>query len=243
MSDRTPFSQDWWRVTLDSIGDAVIAADVEGRVVFLNPVAQALTGWTQVEAQGRALNEVFVIINETKLENPVEKVFQTGNIIGLANHTILVARDGREVPIDDSAAPIRDENGELVGIVLIFRDITERRRTELTRSYLAAIVESSDDAIIGKMLDGIITSWNKGAEKTFGYVADEIVGRPITILIPPERHAEETAILEKIKRGEYIEHYVTTRIRKDGTAVVVSLSISPIKESTRHINDATGPTI
>ena len=105
---------------MDSIGDAVIAADVEGRVVFLNPVAQALTGWTQVEAQGRALNEVFVIINETsraKLENPVEKVFQTGNIIGLANHTILVARDGREVPIDDSAAPIRDENGELVGIV------------------------------------------------------------------------------------------------------------------------------
>jgi PAS domain S-box-containing protein len=223
---------------LDSIGDAVIASDVQGNVVFLNAVAQALTGWTQVDAQGRPLDEIFVVINETsraKLENAVEKVFQTGKIVGLANHTILIARDGREIPIDDSAAPIRDEQGEMVGIVLVFRDITERRRAELAQSYLAAIVECSEDAIIGKTLDGIITSWNKGAEKTFGYAADEVVGRPITILIPPERHAEETAILEKLKRGEHIEHYVTTRIRKDGTPLVISLSISPIKASTGKI--------
>src|SRR5262245_15045028 len=232
------FSQDWWRITLDSIGDAVIASDVQGRVVFLNPVAQALTGWPELEAQGRPLHEIFVVVNETsraKLEDPVEKVFRTGKVVGLANHTVLIARDGREVPIDDSAAPIRDEHGELVGIVLVFRDITERRQTELARSYLAAIVEHSDDAIIGKTLDGIITSWNKGAEKIFGYVADEIVGRPITTLIPPERHVEEAAILEKLKRGETIDHYVTTRIRKDRTPLVVSLSISPIKESTGKV--------
>jgi PAS domain S-box-containing protein len=232
------FSQEWWRVTLNCIGDAVIATDTQAKVVFLNPVAQTLTGWTQVEAVGRRLEEVFVIVNEasrTRVENPVEKVSQTGHIVGLANHTILISRNGRDIPIDDSAAPIRDERGEVVGVVLIFRDITERRRTELTRSYLAAIVESSDDAIIGKTLEGVITSWNKGAERIFGYTADEIIGRPITVLIPPERQAEEHEILKKLRRGERIEHYVTTRIRKDGGLLVISLSISPIKESTGKI--------
>src|SRR5262249_14253745 len=147
------FSQDWWRVTLNCIGDAVIATDAHGRIVFLNPIAQSLTGWTHVEAEGRPLHEVFVIVNEetrNRLENPVEKVLQSGHVIGLANHTVLIARNGREIPIDDSAAPIRDKEGELLGVVLVFRDITERRRTEVAQSYLAAIVEFSDDAIIGK---------------------------------------------------------------------------------------------
>jgi PAS domain S-box-containing protein len=108
------FSQDWWRVTLDSIADAVIATDRQGRVGFLNPAAQTLTGWTQVEAAGRRLEEIFVIVNEAsraKLENPVEKVLHTGHVAGLANHTVLISRDGRDIPIDDSAAPIRDESG------------------------------------------------------------------------------------------------------------------------------------
>jgi len=234
----TPFSQNWWRVTLDSIGDAVIATDPDGRVVFVNPVAQALTGWTSEEAVGRPLIEIFVIVNESsraKMDNPVTKVREMGNIVGLANHTILIARDGRDIPIDDSAAPIRDEQGTLVGIVLIFRDITERRRTELAQSYLAAIVESSDDAIIGKTLQGVITSWNKGAEKTFGYMADEVVGGPIKILIPPELHSEEKEILAKLARGERIEHYITTRIRKDGQPIVISLTVSPICESSGKI--------
>src|SRR5262249_17930016 len=91
------------------------------------------------------------------------------------------------------------------------------------------------DAIIGKTLDGVITSWNKGAEKAFGYTADEIIGRSITVLIPPERHAEETEIIAKLRRGECIEHYATTRIRKDGRPVVISLSVSPIKDPTGKI--------
>ena len=237
-SAHSPFSQDWWRVTLDSIGDAVIATDPQGRVIFLNPAAQSLTGWSQVEAAGRRLEEVFVVVNEAsraRLENPVEKVVHTGHVVGLANHTVLISRDGRDIPIDDSAAPIRDQSGGLVGVVLIFRDITERRRAERTRSYLAAIVESSDDAIIGKTIEGVITSWNTGAERIFGYTAGEIIGRPITVLIPPERHAEEHEILKRLSRGERIEHYVTTRIRKDGSLLVISLSISPIKESTGKI--------
>ena len=223
---------DWWRVTLSSIGDAIIATTATGTITFLNPIAESLTGWTQAEAEGRSLENVFVIINEHTRENianPVQKVLQSGAVVGLGNHTVLVSRHGREIPIDDSAAPIRDDEGKLLGVVLIFRDITERRRTEIAQSYLAAIVESSDDAIIGKTLDGLITSWNKGAENIFGYMAEEALGRPITILIPPDRHHEEEQILVKLKHGESIDHYVTTRIRKDRTPITISLTVSPIR--------------
>jgi len=228
------FSGEWWRITLASIGDAVIATDAQGRVAFLNSVAESLTGWRQAEAQGRPLQEVFVIVNEitgARAADPVARVLQTGHVIGLANSTVLISKTGRNLPIDDSASPIRDENGGLIGVVLIFRDITERRRTEATRSYLAAIVESSDDAIIGKTLEGVITSWNKGAEKVFGYTAQEAIGRSITMLIPPDRLDEEEEILEKLKRGERIDHYETFRVRKDNSTIAISLSVSPIKDT------------
>jgi PAS domain S-box-containing protein len=232
------FSHDWWRVTLSSIGDAVIATDLSGRVAFLNPVAEALTGWTQSDAFGLPLDQVFVIVNEitrTRMQDPVGKVLQSGHLVGLANHTLLINRIGRDIPIDDSAAPIRNEQGSLAGVVLIFRDITERRRTELSQSYLAAIVESSFDAIIGKNLDGIITSWNQAAERIFGYSTQEAIGQTITLIIPPERHDEEVEILARLRRGERTEHFETVRVRKDGTPINISLTVSPIKHSTGTI--------
>lgn len=232
------FSQDWWRVTLSSIGDAVIATDSLGHIAFLNPIAEALTGWSQAEASGRPLEEVFVIVNETTrtaVDNPVEKVLRTGYVVGLANHTVLINKAGRDIPIDGSAAPIRDERGELSGVVLIFRDITQRRRTELSQSYLAAIVESSFDAIISKTLEGIITSWNPSAEKIFGYTEEEAVGKAITIIIPPERIDEETEILARLRRGERTEHFDTIRVRKDGTHINISLTVSPIRHRTGTI--------
>lgn len=125
--------REWFRVALTSIGDAVIATDTSGHVTFLNPVAEMLTGWAAAEAHGQPLVQIFHIINEATrrlVENPVDRVLQTGAIVGLANHTLLLTRDGRELPIDDSAAPIRDAQGNLIGVVLIFRDISERRRTE-----------------------------------------------------------------------------------------------------------------
>jgi PAS domain S-box-containing protein len=225
---------EWLRTTLASIGDAVITTDAEGRVTFANAVAEALTGWPQTEALGRALSEVFQIVHETTrqpVDNPAMRALQTGTIIRLANHTVLLARTGEERAIDDSAAPIRDEAGTTVGAVLVFRDVSERRRTDLARAHLAAIVESSDDAIVSKTLQSVILSWNKGAERLFGYAAEEAIGQPITMLIPPDRLGEEEQILERIVRGERIEHFETVRVCKDGRRVDISLTISPIRNA------------
>jgi PAS domain S-box-containing protein len=125
--------REWFAVTLASIGDAVITTDTQGLVTFLNPVAESMTGWTSEEARGRPLEQVFHIINEVSqlaAPNPVNNVLQLGRVIGLANHTALIARNGTVVAIEDSAAPIRGQNGNLVGVVLVFRDVSERRRTE-----------------------------------------------------------------------------------------------------------------
>lgn len=137
---------EWLRVTLSSIGDAVISTDVEGRVTFMNRVAESLTGWAQAEALGRPLSDIFHILNEESrqpVENPALRALSVGTIVGLANHTILIGRDGTEWPIDDSAAPIRNEQGEVVGAVLIFRDITERKRAESERERLLATAQAA----------------------------------------------------------------------------------------------------
>jgi two-component system cell cycle sensor histidine kinase/response regulator CckA len=126
-------SERWLATTLSSIGDAVIATDERGLIGFMNPVAEALTGWKQEDARGKDLTEVFNIIDEktrTLAESPATRAIREGVIIRLANHSILIAKDGREIPIDDSAAPIRDDKGEITGVVLTFRDITERKRAE-----------------------------------------------------------------------------------------------------------------
>src|SRR5207248_2270381 len=232
--ERLRRSEEHFRVTLASIGDAVIVTDGRADVTFMNPVAEQLTGYTLQEAQGAPLSSLFKIINESTrqpVEIPVSKVLQQGVVVGMANGTVLIAKDGTERPILDSAAPIRNANGELSGVVLVFRDVTEHRAAGLMNRRMAAIVESSDDAIIGKNLDGIITSWNQGGEKIFGYTAAEAVGQPILMLIPADRVHEEQIILERLRRGERIEHFETVRRRKNGSLVDVSLTVSPIKDS------------
>jgi PAS domain S-box-containing protein len=221
------------RITLASIGDAVISTDVEARVTFLNGVAEELTGWNHADAVGRPLTDVFVIVHEhtrRPAENPALRALAEGVVVGLANHTLLIARDGRERPIDDSAAPIRDGNGAAVGAVLVFRDVSERKRAEAAQVLLAAIVESSDDAIVSKTLDGVIRSWNAGAQRLFGYTPEEAIGQAITMIIPTERRAEETAIVERLLRGERIDHFETVRVTKDGRLLDISLTVSPLRD-------------
>jgi PAS domain S-box-containing protein len=229
------------QVTLRSIGDAVITTDTDGRITYLNAVAESLTGWTLAEARTLPLDAVFRIVNEDtrrRVDNPATKALQQGVIVGPANHTVLIQKDGRECPIDDSAAPIIDERGHVSGCVLIFRDVTPQRRMAqdkarqlLTDRLLASIIETSDDAIISKSLDGVIQSWNTAAERLFGYKADEAIGRHISLVIPPDRVAEEDHIISSLKAGQRVEHFETERLRSDGQRIFVSLTISPIKDA------------
>jgi PAS domain S-box-containing protein len=227
-------------VTLRSIGDAVITTDVTGRVTSMNPAAESLTGWTQGDAAGQPLDTVFRILNETTrqpVDNPAFRALRSGVVVGLANHTVLIQKDGGECAIDDSAAPIVDGHGDVSGCVLIFRDVTAQRQIERdkARQFMAArllgsIVESSEDAIISKSLDGIIQTWNAAAERLFGHPAERAVGHHISLVIPPERLGEEDQIIASLKAGQRIEHFETERLRNDGRRLLVSLTISPIKD-------------
>jgi PAS domain S-box-containing protein len=226
------------RVTLHSIGDAVITTDTHGHITSLNTIAESLTGWTYANAVGQPLEAVFQIVNEDTrqpVENPAAKALREGTIVGLANHTVLIDRDGAEHPIDDSAAPIRDEQSQVSGCVLVFRDVTAQRQMERERAsqlqtarMLAAIIDSSEDAIIRKRLDGTIETWNAGAERLFGYRAADAIGRHISLVIPPQRIDEEERIIATLKAGRRISHFETERVRADGTRIWVSLTISPI---------------
>lgn len=224
---------EWLQITLASIGDAVVSTDAEGRITFMNGVAATLTGWAQAEAIGRPLPEVFHIVDERTrqpVDNPALRSLQEGAIVGLADHTVLIARDGTERPIDDSVAPIRDASGTPLGAVLVFRDVSDRKGAEDAQARLAAIVESSQDAIVSKTLDGIIRSWNAGAERLFGYAPHEAIGRPITLIIPTDRQDEEYEILARIARGERVEHFETVRVSRQGRRIDISLTVSPVRD-------------
>lgn len=225
-------------VTLSSIGDGVVSTDEQNRVVFINPVAEKLTGWASAEALGRPVEMIFRRVDEASrvpIElSPDEMLGECMNA-GAKCQTILISRDGTERPIDNSCAPIRNRIGQLIGVVFVFHDASERRSAENDARRLAAIVESSEDAIISKDLTGTIRSWNPGAERIFGYTAGEVIGKSITILIPPDRIAEETEILARLQRGERMDHFPTIRVRKDGKTIHVSLSISPIRDETDRV--------
>ncbi len=178
-----------WATTLSSIGDAVIATDLEGRITFMNAVAEELTGWSLQESLQRPVAEVFEIVDEKtrrKVEDPVAKVLKKGSIVGLANHTVLVRRDGRQIIIDDSGAPIKDENGEITGVVVVFRDITARKKAEraLLKSetlrsaslYARNLIEASLDPLVTINSEGKITDVNKATELVTGLPREKLIG-------------------------------------------------------------------
>ena len=179
-------SEERWAVTLSSIGDAVIASDTSGRVTFLNSVAEKLTGWSLAEAAGKPVQEVFRIVNEhtrAVVDDPVSKVLQTGLIVGLANHTVLLRKGGGEIPIDDSGAPIRDAEGRVFGVVLIFRDITERKQAEealrASEERFRAVFESSSDCILVWDRQYNYLYANQAAIDHVGTTRDKVIGRSI----------------------------------------------------------------
>ncbi len=232
--------EEFLRVTFASVGDAVLTTDTKGRITGMNAVAESLTGWELAEATGQPLDVVFRILDEETrrtIENPAFRALQEGRVVGLANHTVLNGKDGTERAVDDSAAPIRSKEGQVVGCVLVFRDITERRRLERENAsrlraarLLASIVESSEDAIISKSLDGIIQTWNAAAQRLFGYPTEQAVGRHISLIIPADRTAEEDRIIARLKAGQRVDHFETVRQRNDGQTILVSLTISPIMD-------------
>jgi PAS domain S-box-containing protein len=179
--------QEWFRVTLGSIGDAVIASDAVGNVTYMNSTAEALTGWPLADALNQPLADVFRIVNEKTrqpVENPVTLVMRSGEVVGLANHTLLIGRDGTERPIADSGAPIRDAKGRILGVVLVFRDATEQRRAEEAiaeqREWLETTLESIGDAVIATDVRGHVVFMNPIAEHLTGWRGADAKGRPCT---------------------------------------------------------------
>ena len=208
-------SEQRWSITLSSIGDAVIATDTSGRITFLNQVAEMLTGWHMAEAGGKPVQDVFRIVNEYSrkvVDDPVRKVLTSGIVVGLANHTVLLRKDGGEVPIDDSAAPIRDEAGQILGVVLIFRDITERRKAEKTlreseTKYRTLFENMTEEVHFWQVIrdeTGQIKTWrlvdvNPPALKTWDKkTVDEIKGKTTDEIFGPGATEHYLPMVEKI---------------------------------------------
>jgi PAS domain S-box-containing protein len=229
------------RVTLQSIGDGVIVTDEQGRVAVLNPVAESLTGWTQAEAAGRPLGEIFHIVHEdtrARVENPAARALDEGTVVGLANHTVLVARDGTERPIDDSAAPIRDMDGTVTGAILVFRDVSERRRIEEEfRRQARDFADLFDNANVGLHFvgpDGTILRVNRHELELLGYQKEEYVGRNIADFhVDPGNIAD---ILTRLGAGETLHDWSARMRCKDGSTRDVLISSSVLWEDGRFLH-------
>jgi PAS domain S-box-containing protein len=213
---------------VESSDDAIVSKDLNGTIMTWNAGAERLFGYKAAEVIGKPIT--ILIPPDRRGEEPgILARIRRGERID-HYETVRQRKDGSLFDVSLTVSPMRDANGAIVTASKIARDVTERRRAARAAQYLAAIVESSDDAIISKDLNGIITTWNRGAERLFGYKTAEVIGKPITILIPPDRLDEEPGILARIRRGERIDHYETVRRRKDGSLVDISLTVSPMRD-------------
>jgi len=223
---------------LNALPAAVYATDAEGRITFYNDAAAELWGrspelgstqfcgsWKLYWPDGRPMPHD---------QCPMAVALRTGRPVR-AIEAVAERPDGTRVSFLPYPTPLFDDSGTVVGGVNMLLDITDRKVNELATQRLAAIVESSADAIVSKDLDGVITSWNAGAQRIFGYRPEEVIGKSITILIPADKQNEEPGILKRIRRGERIEHYETVRLRKDGSLIDISLSVSPLKDAAGRI--------
>jgi PAS domain S-box-containing protein len=227
-----------WHQMLQALPVAVYMTDAQGRISFYNEAAADLWGvrpeigksefcgsWKLYWPDGTPLpHDECPMALALKERRPISGM-----------EAVAERPDGTRIPFLPYPMPLWDENGELIGAMNTLVDISEHKRREEAAQRLASVVESSHDAIVSKDLNGIITSWNASAERLFGYEANEVIGRPITILIPKDRLDEERLILERIGRGERVEHFETIRRRKDGRLVELSLTISPVRNATGKV--------
>ena len=216
-----------------SADDAIISKDLDGYVTSWNQAAERLFGYTAAEMVGQNITR---IIPADRLS---EEAYVLSNIRAgrEVDHfqTVRQRKDGSLLEISLTVSPVRGEDGRIVGASKIARDVTEHRRMERELMRLAAIVASSEDAIVGKDLTGIISSWNAAAERMFGFTEAEAIGQSITIIIPEDRLVEEQGVLSHIHAGEMVRHFETVRRRKDGRLIDVSVSVSPIRTKTGEI--------
>jgi PAS domain S-box-containing protein len=214
---------------VDSSDDVIISETLDGVVTSWNRSAELLFGWTAGEAIGQHIS--LIIPLDRRAEE--DKVLARVRLGERVDHfeTVRVSRDGRLTPVSVTVSPIKDARGRIVGISKIARNLANREAAGLALSRLAAIVDSSDDVIVSKTLDGVIMTWNRAAERLFGWTAAEAVGQHITLIIPRERLAEEDEVLARIRRGESVDHFETIRVAKDGQLRTVSITVSPVRDA------------
>jgi len=210
-----------------SADDAIIAKDLTGKITSWNHAAERIFGYTEAEAVGQSIRLIIPPERHSEEDHVLQQIAAGHSVDHF--ETVRCRKDGRCIDVSLTISPLRTPSGKIIGASKIARDITDQKRLERDARWLAAIVESSDDAIISKDLDGIVTSWNRGAERMFGFEASEMIGRSIRLLIPRDLHGEEDDVLARLRRDEPIEHYETVRCRKDGTLFPISLTVSPIR--------------
>ena len=235
MSDLTPLVELRARLAaiVNSSDDAIVAKTLDGIITAWNRAAEHMFGFTAAEAVGRPIT---IIIPPDRLAEEAEVLAQIRRGESVEHfETVRMTKDGRRLPISVTISPIRDDSGRIIGASKIARDITDRRQGDVLRARFAALVDSSDDVIVSKTLDGIITSWNPAAERMFGWSAAEAVGQHITFIIPEDRRGEEEEVLARLRRGERVDHFETVRVTRQGRLVEMSITISPIKDASGRV--------
>ena len=218
---------------IESSEDAIIGETLEGLITLWNPAAERLFGYTSAEVIGQNTQ---LIVPETVRSEADRTRAQALSGDRLEHYeTIRFAKGGTSIDVALTLSPVHDEAGQIVGLSQILRDIGERKAIERRATHLAAVIQSSDDAIVSKDLEGIVQSWNPAAEKLFGFTAADMVGESIRKIIPENRRHEEDDVLRRVRGGERVEHFETVRQRKDGTLVPISLTVSPIRDENDRI--------